>query len=184
MTFGEFFGTAGIAALVAAIVVALINYFGSLRTMRYQYQLAERKKVQKLMGRYIGRMLEAAVDWDHRMGTLYDQEFYWQGMSPYSQKPNKENKENKESKEDDQLQVPVIDACRDPDQYLYLSVVFRFLRLLAIARRFEAQAFYINAKESTGHDPLVFLSYAKSFLWVMTDSSLSPGMACPDVTTS
>ena len=118
------------------------------------------------------------------MGTLYDQEFYWQGMSPYSQKPNKENKENKESKEDDQLQVPVIDACRDPDQYLYLSVVFRFLRLLAIARRFEGKTSPINAKESTGHDPLVFLSYAKSFLWVMTDSSLSPGMACPDVTTS
>src|SRR5271165_1220963 len=178
MTFSQFFGTAGVAALVAAIVVALINHFGSLQIMRYQYRLAERKKLQNLMGRYTGRMLEAAVDWDHRMATLYDDHAYWQGMSPHSQMPNQENNENSESTKDPQLQAAVRDARRDPDQYLYLSVVFRFLRLLAVARRFEAQAFYINAKESTGH-PMEFLCYAKSFLWVMTDSSLSPDDGMP-----
>jgi hypothetical protein len=66
MTFGEFFGTAGVAALIAAIVTALINHFGALYIMSYQYRLAERKKLQDLMGRYTGRMLEAAVQaWRH-----------------------------------------------------------------------------------------------------------------------
>lgn len=170
MTSEEFFGTAGVAALVAAVVTAFVNYFGALHIMRYRYRLAERKKLQDLMGRYIGRMLEAAVDWDHRMETLYERNFWWVAMSPGLKTPSNDSNEQSASP----------DYRRDPEQYLYLSVVFRFLRLLAIARRFEAQAFYINTREARKQQPQ-FLCYAKSFIWVMTDSTLSPDDQIPGI---
>ncbi len=121
------------------------------------------------MGRYIGRMLEAAVDWDHRMGTLYKSDFWWEGMSPGLKTLNEDGNGG---------QVSADVYRRDPDQYIYLSVIFRFLRLLAIARRFEAQAFYINTREARKRQ-LKFLSYAKSFIWVVTDSELSPNDGMP-----
>jgi hypothetical protein len=91
------------------------------------------------------------------------------GMSPGLQTLNKDGNEQ---------QVPPDIYRRDPDQYLYLSVTFRFLRLLAIARRFEAQAFYINTREARKRQ-LKFLAYAKSFIWVVTDPTLSPNDGLP-----
>jgi hypothetical protein len=178
-------GTLGIPAAVAAIVTALINYRGGLRTVYMKYELEQQRELRALMGRYTGRMLEAAIDWDRRMMQLYDnvekaagkapgddRDFYWHLMCPGWGKRLK-------SEEDGSAEA-VARYRRDPHEYFYLSVVFRFLSLLAIARRFEAQAFYIDARHVKNHrNELYFLRYAKSFLWAMTYSELSPDDGFP-----
>ena len=63
-------------------------------------------------------------------------------------------------------------------EYLYMSVVFRFLSLVGIARKFEAEAFYIDSRIAKGKE-LDFLRYAKGFLWVMTFSDLTPRDGMP-----
>jgi len=183
-------GTLGIPAIVAAIVTALINYRGGLRQIYTKYELEQQRELRALMGRYTGRMLEAAVDWDRRMTQLYknvekemeekekrekegeDPDFYWHLMCP-----GWGNRLAGRGSDQD-----VARYRRDPNQYFYLSVVFRFLSLLAIARRFEAQAFYIDALHLKNNmNELYFLRYAKSFLWAMTYSELSPEDSFPGV---
>lgn len=185
-------GTLGIPAAVAAIVTALISYHGGIQTIYRNYELEEQKKLRELMGKYTGRMLEAAVDWDLRMTQLYDYaekrprtvplndedydgDFYWHFMCPHW----------KERRIDDSPGA-LAKYRRDPDAYFYQSVVFRFLSFLSIARRFEAEAFYIDATLAKHHkkahkNALYFLRYAKSFLWVMTFSGLSPDPIFPGV---
>jgi hypothetical protein len=51
--------------------------------------------------------------------------------------------------------------------------VFRFASLLAIARKFETHAFYINSRIAKDRET-EFLRYAKSFVWVMTHPELTP----------
>jgi hypothetical protein len=166
--FIDVLGTAGLAAGVATVVAAVLNNRGALRIVNVQYRLEERRKLRDLMGSYTGRMLEAAVDWDHRMRTLYAHDFFWVGMSPGLLKPS----------EDDGEPYTEDARWRDPDAYLYHSVVYRFLRLLAIARRFEAEAFFIDATMAREHE-VDFLCYAKSFIWVMTSSKLTPNDGVP-----
>lgn len=185
-------GTLGIPAAVAAIVTALISYRGGLQTIYRNYELEEQKKLRELMGKYTGRMLEAAVDWDRRMTQLYDyakkrprtaplndedydHDFYWHFMCPRW----------KERREDNSP-IALAKYRRDPDAYFYQSVVFRFLSFLSIARRFEAEAFYIDATLAKHHkkahkNALYFLRYAKSFLWVMTFEELSPHDSFPGI---
>lgn len=185
-------GTLGIPAAVAAIVTALISYRGGLQTIYRNYELEEQKKLRELMGRYTGRMLEAAVDWDRRMTQLYDyakkrprtaplnnedydDNFYWHFMCPHWKERHEVNSPTALAK-----------YRRDPDAYFYQSVVFRFLSFLSIARRFEAEAFYIDAtlakhSKKAHKRALYFLRYAKSFLWVMTFQELSPRDSFPGV---
>jgi hypothetical protein len=177
--------TAGVAAAVAAIVVALINNWGAFRSINFQYRLEERRKLRDLMGEYTGRLLEAAVDWDRRMNQMYNRAYLWKQLFP-----------GDEERISGHHPSPPLahEHRRAPEEYGYHSLVFRFLRLLAIARRFEAEAFYINAKladeegratrrspltsrllrRPSGAWPLEFLCYAKSFIWVMTYSELTP----------
>jgi hypothetical protein len=49
------------------------------------------------------------------------------------------------------------------DQYYYQSVVFRSLQLLAIARTFEAEAFYINADQAGDGDSISCATPRASF---------------------
>jgi hypothetical protein len=68
----------------------------------------------------------------------------------------------------------------DESQYYYHSVVFRFLQLTAIARRFEAEAFYIDPKIAQRGD-FDLLRYAKAFLWVMIHAEITPDDGQPGI---
>jgi hypothetical protein len=58
----------GLAAITAIGLVG-VNEAWKLRS---QHRHDERLKLESLIGRYHGPMLEAAVDWDRRMHQLYD----------------------------------------------------------------------------------------------------------------
>lgn len=200
-------GTLGIPAVVAGAVTVGVGQFYSyrygLRKLHDEYEMEQQRELRQLMGQYTGRMLEAAVDWDRRMMQLYeywtkpdenaprqyddedDPDIGWHVMCPgMSGRPRKRwpsraidicfRREERLDKE------WFAQARRNPEEYFYLSVVFRFLSLLAIARRFEAQAFYLDARHIEDHaQELYFLRYAKGFLWAVTHSGLSPHDGMP-----
>jgi hypothetical protein len=201
-------GVLGIPAAVAAIVTAVINYRGGIRNLYTQYELEQQRELRALMGAYTGRMLEAAIDWDRRMMQLYEywrepdddapkQEGYdpdigwhmmcpgwWEGLN--MRWPARTTamfrgwRDRLEKGGAARAARAVAERRRDPSEYFYLSVVFRFLSLLAIARRFEAEAFYLDSLHLKNHaNELYFLRYAKGFLWTATHSSLSPDDGLP-----
>ncbi len=146
-----------------AVVAALTAWFTTWLRVREtkellghrlerEHEQAERAKLQTLIGEHHGRLLEAVLDWDRRMGQLYDDA--WK-----------------------QLQVGEAKR-RSRDQYLYHSYVFRFLALLGIARRFELQAFFVHAHLASESE-LAMLKYSKAFLWVMTNADLHPPDGLP-----
>jgi hypothetical protein len=141
----------GLSAVVSGTVGGGVGLWTKNRqldyTLRRQHAQEERKKLRDLIGRYQGRMLEAALDWDRRMTQLYDGHF--SDLRPG---------------EDGRL---------DDGQYYYQSVVFRFLSLMSLSRRFEAEAFYIDAKVAEDDD-FDLLRYAKAFLWVMIHPEITP----------
>jgi hypothetical protein len=133
------------SAVLAAALAGLWILVNNRAHLHATYRLDQKKELKILIGRYHGRMLEAAVDWDRRMRQLYDGQ--WTYMSPGEKR-------------------------YEHDQYLYHSVIFRFLSLLSIARKFEAEAFFIDSQIASGRQ-IDFLRYAKSFLWVATHSDLT-----------
>jgi hypothetical protein len=143
-----FWSTFLTSAVVAALVTGLVTFLNNRVNLYATYRLDQKKELRRLIGRYHGRMLEAAIDWDRRMHQLYEPK----GTDYMA--PGEKNRYNH-------------------NEYLYLSVVFRFLSLLGIARKFESEAFYIDSRIAR-HKDFDFLRYAKSFLWVMTDSKLTP----------
>jgi hypothetical protein len=140
-----------IAAVVSAVVAPFSQYLWGRRMLtlqlRRQHEQEQRRELYKLISDYHGRVLEAALDWDRRAVQIYRGSY-------------------------DMLDPP--DHKRDdPDQYYYQSVVFRFLQLMSVARRFEAEAFYFDARIADDRD-FDLLRYAKAFLWVMIHSEISP----------
>jgi hypothetical protein len=153
---------AGLGALAVSLFTFLVGPWAEVRKRRGQRGESEREKLQDLIEKYHGRMLEAAVDWDRRMGQLYQhvpEPHERPCGSPYG------------------TDHPSLDLLRgrdflDPQEYLFRSYVFRFLALCALARKFEAEAFYIDAQFASRKD-FDFLKFAKAFLWAMTTSDLS-----------
>lgn len=148
---------------IAGIVSAVVSVFGDrwLIGVRFEreYRHEEQKALRKEVGRFHGRMLGAALDWDRRMQHLYIESDEG-GSDPF-----------------EHLNIPK-EQLRCDQYYSFHSLVFRFLSLLAIARLFEKQSFYIEA-EFAKKDELKFLRYAKGFLWVMTHSELTPHDGMP-----
>lgn len=193
------------ATAVTTLTAAFFTYLFAVRKLHDEYELEQQRELRTLMGGYTGRMLEAAIDWDRRMTQLYDSwekphppprkgedpDFHWHIMSP-----GHEELQEMEKRWPDRVIVKcpvwgsrleakrraeaVARYRRHPREYFYLSVVFRFMSLLAIARRFEAEAFYLDARHAKNNKPeLYFLQYAKSFLWAATHSGLSPDDGVP-----
>jgi hypothetical protein len=115
MSWNTFLTAITSAAVFAAVVTGLWALINSRVLLYATYTLEQKKELKELIGEYHGRMLEAATDWDRRMQQLYDNK--GENMNP--------GKEHR----------------YDRNQYLYMSVVFRFLSLVGIARKFEARAF-------------------------------------------
>lgn len=195
------------ATAVTTLGTAFFTYLFGVRRLHDEYELEQQRELRTLMGEYTGRMLEAAIDWDRRMTQLYD---YWKDPDPkvpppegedpefrwYVMRPGHEELQKMEKKWPDRVIVKcpfwgrrleakrrakaVARYRRHPREYFYLSVVFRFISLLAIARRFEAEAFYLDARHAKNNkNELYFLQYAKSFLWAVTHSGLSPNDGIP-----
>lgn len=157
----------GLAALTA---LALVGW-SEARKLRSQHEHEERSKLQALIGRHHGPLLEAALDWDRRMHQLYDS------------RPADPNHYGKDAEGLTELEWFLADPTYfgtddwlygkfcDPDEYMFRSYVFRFLALCSQARQFEAQAFYIDSQVARKQD-FQFLKYAKAFLWASTHGEL------------
>ena len=151
MSWNIFLTAIASSAVVAAVVTGLWALINNRVLLYATYKLEQKKELKRSIGEYHGRMLEAAADWDRRMRQLY--------IDCAHMNPGEKRR-------------------YDHEQYLYLSVVFRFLSLLGVARKFEAGAFYIDSRIAKGKE-LDFLRYAKAFLWVMTFSDLTPHDGLP-----
>jgi hypothetical protein len=140
-----------VSGSVGACVGAGVGLLKELRvaeaTLGFQHRHEERKKLRGLQSRDKARSWGSPLDWDRRMSQLYEGTYCW--MDP---------------RDGDRLHER---------EYYYHSVIFRFLQLTAIARRFEAEAFYIDPQIAQRGD-FDLLRYAKSFLWAMIHAELSP----------
>ncbi|MBV8956273.1 MAG: hypothetical protein JO153_14780 [Solirubrobacterales bacterium] len=159
----------GVAALLALGLVGL----NETRKLRSQHRQDERRRLQALIGRYHGPLLEAAIDWDRRMHQLLSSKRADVGR--YGN--DAEGLTEMEWFMDDRTHYDTDDwvygkFC-NPDEYMFRSFVFRFLVLCSLARKFEAEAFYHDAQVARDQD-FQFLKYAKAFLWAPTHGDLHP----------
>jgi len=146
---------AAFTALATSLITLVHSLFGaplkywlekkSLRNrLATEYEYAQRKDLRELIGRYQGRMLEAAETLNNRLWNLYtNQEKGW------------------------------LDAqgnYKDCGYYLP-SFVYRFLNLYALARRFESEAILIDSRIADEKD-LDFVKFVKAFAWAVCDVAL------------
>jgi hypothetical protein len=107
-----------------------------------EYEFEARKELRSLIGRYHGRVLDAAVDLHHRMVNLYGDEW-------------------------DPVRYRRLDVRGQPDNnYYYLSTVRRFLNLAALCLRFEQQPTFIDARIAERGDREL-LYFIRAFRWAM-----------------
>jgi hypothetical protein len=148
----------GVSAIVSGAITAGTQLFINRRffdyQLRRQHEQDERRKLRELISRYQGRLLEAALDWDRRAEQIYDGHF-------------------------DDLRPPE-GQWTSHEQYYFQSVVFRFLHLMAMARRLEGEAFYIDAEIAEERD-FDLLRYAKALLWVVIHADISPEDGMPGI---
>ena len=154
------------SALVVSLFTFIVGPWAEVRKLRGQRGESEREKLRDLIEKYHGRLLEAAVDWDRRMWQLYENEPARGRRGELY--PRREPGHPGEHYLSHMRGVDFLDQ----RQYLFRSYVFRFLALCALARKFEAEAFYIDAQYARRQD-FDFLKFAKALLWAMTSTDLS-----------
>ena len=144
-----------IAALATSLITASHGLFGAplkyclekraLRSkLATEYEYEQRKNLRALIGKYQGRMLEAAETLSHRLWNLYEnQDKGW------------------------------LDADGDYKGcgYYLPSFVYRFLNFYAMARRFESEAILIDSRIAEERD-LDFVKFVKAFAWAICDVAL------------
>jgi hypothetical protein len=146
---------AGISAVIAFLTTILstpVRYYLDKRALVYklrtEYEYEQRKELRQLIGHYHGRLVDAADAWHNRMKNLYKHE----SEHPLDAHGNYEH----------------------PDYY-FSTTVHRFLALTSLARRFEAEAFFIDARIAEKND-LDFVRFVKAFRWLLTDLGLIEGL--------
>lgn len=141
------------AGIVSAIIAAAVSYWFKRRETRHTAQVAyeyeQRKRLRELIGRYHGRLLNAANSMSHRMWNLYTN--YDKGW------------------------LTVHGGYANPDAYYFQSTVYRFLNVCALLRQLEAEAVLLDARIAEKQD-FTFLNYAAALQWVMTDVALTKGL--------
>lgn len=149
------------AAIIAAIVGLLTGSIGPIakhlldrwslhHRLSAEHEYEERKKLRSLIGRYHGRVLEAAESLNHRLWNL------------------QENQDRGWLELDGQFD-------KMADFYYFRTTIYRFLELLGRLKKFQEEAIYIDARIAKKSD-LEFLQYAKALEWVITDVALFDGM--------
>jgi hypothetical protein len=144
-----------LSALIAAIALILstpLQYMFSRRALEHklksEYEYEQRKELRKLIGRYHGRLVEAADAWRNRMNNLYDHQA--------------------------EGRMAAHGNYTEPDYY-FGTTVYRFMTLASLARQFESEAFYLDARIAEQSD-LDVLKYVKALRWIMTDLELIRGL--------
>jgi hypothetical protein len=140
------------AAVVSAIVSAAVSYFFRKRETRHrlqtEYEYEQRKKLRDLIGRYHGRLLQAANSLNYRFWNLYaNADGGW------------------------------LDVGGDVRNggYYFTSFVHRFLSVAVRIRQFENESIFVDARIAEKKD-FTFLSYLAALQWVLTDVSLFTGV--------
>jgi hypothetical protein len=155
--------SAAVVAVVVAFVTALatspIKYAFDHRLQRsnakLEYEFAERAKLREKIGNYHGRLLEAAISLNYRLGQIYSKrDRHW-------------------------LDVDGRYTRRWPRHYFFNSTIYRFMAFVALANHFEREAIYIDSRISDETDSL-FLYYVKALRWTLTDTQLFDGMSYGD----
>jgi hypothetical protein len=143
------------SALIGALALLLsapLQHRLSRRSLEHklqsEYEYEQRKELRKLIGRYHGRLVEAADAWHNRMDNLYDHQA--EGRL-------------------------AVDGSYAEPEYYFGTTVYRFMTLATLARQFESEAFYLDARIAEKAD-LDFLKYVKAFRWIMTDLALVRGV--------
>jgi uncharacterized protein len=152
--------TALVALLVSAAVSGLVRFvfddaLASRKAAR-DYAYERRKELHGLVGRFDGRLLEAARDFYqrvHRIST--DAEPGWLVPRPASS--------NWLGSKTDQ-----------PPGYFLGSTVYRFVALIRLSVAFDREAIYFDP-EIADERQLQCVKYAKAFQWTMTDVVLFEG---------
>lgn len=134
--------------IVHSLLGAPFKYWLEKRALRSkletEYEYAQRKNLRELIGKYQGRMLEAAEALNHRLWNLYDN----QARGWLDAKGDYEN-------------------C---GYYLH-SFVYRFLNFYSLARKFESEAILIDSRIARRTD-LDFVMFVKAFHWAICDIAL------------
>jgi hypothetical protein len=148
-----------IIAAVASLATSVLHLFHSIigtplkfwlerRALRNrlatEYEYEQRKNLRELIGKYQGRMLEAAETLNHRLWNLYEN----QGRGWLDAHGKYTN-------------------CG----YYLPSFVYRFLNFYALTRRFESEAILIDSCIAEKKD-LDFVKFVKAFHWAICDVAL------------
>lgn len=146
---------AAFTALATSLITVVHSLFGT--PLKYwlerralhnklaaEYEYEQRKNLRELIGRYQGRMLEAAETLSHRLWNLYENQ--------------------------DKGWLDANGSYEDCGYYLP-SFVYRFLNFYAVVREFESEAILIDSRIADKKD-LDFLKFSKAFAWAICDVAL------------
>lgn len=143
----------GVIAFFTPIGSYLIAKLELRDKLRIEYEYEQRKKLRDLIGRYHGRVLQAAEDMNYRIFNLYSNECHgWLEVDTDYEK---------------------VGSTRQ--KYYFQTTVYRFLNLMFIVRRFEEESLYVDSRIAETTD-FAFLKYLRAILWVMTDVRLFDGL--------
>jgi hypothetical protein len=141
-----------IVAFVTTILSTPVRYVLDKRALQHklrsEYEYEQRRELRQLIGRYHGRLVDAADSWHNRMNNLYTH----QAEGRLDVQGNYEERD-----------------------YYFTTTVYRFLALASLARAFEREAFFIDARIAEDND-LDFVRFVKAFRWLMTDLGLIEGL--------
>lgn len=142
--------TAGMIA--AAVSIASVLWFdrrAHTQDLDADYRHAQRGALLALTGKYHGGLVEHATSWNYRMLNLFAnvEERWLKAADDYSVSP----------------------------QYYFHSTLYRFLALLSLAQRFEAEEIFIDARYVEARE-IEFVKFTKAFHWVMSDVALFDGL--------
>lgn len=140
------------AVLISAVVSTVVAYLFRMREhgkkLLLDYEHEQRKEMRQVIGRFHGRLLNAANNLNHRFWNLYsNQEKGW---------------------------LNVTDMWDSENYYLHSSA-HRFLHVLAVIRQFEREAIIVDARLASERD-LLFIKYIEAMRWCMTDVALFRGL--------
>ena len=126
---------AAAVALLTNVLTGVIAYFTPIGSyliaklelrdkLRIEYEYEQRKKLRDLIGRYHGRVLQAAEDMNYRIFNLYSNESHgWLEVDTDYEK---------------------VGTTRQ--KYYFQTTVYRFLNLMFIVRRFEEESLYVDSR--------------------------------------
>lgn len=139
-------------AFLTTILSTPVRYFLDKRALQHklrtEYEYEQRRELRELIGRYHGRLVDAADSWHNRMENIY--------------------------KHESEGRLDVHGAYERPDYY-FTTTVYRFLAFSSLARAFEGESFFIDARIAEKND-LDFVRFVRAFRWLMTDLGLIEGL--------